>query len=132
MESAYEYGARVGVWRLLQIFRDRRVPFTVCTVGMALERNPKATEAMAAAGVDFVDHGWRWINYQSVDEATEREHAWSKQSGGSPETGRSADMSARPDRTRHGSSSRRAASSTTATPTMTSCHVGIISMAGRI
>ena len=74
MESAYEYGARVGLWRLLQIFRGRRVPFTVYAVGMALERNPKAAEAMAAAGADFVGHGWRWIDYQTVDEATEREH----------------------------------------------------------
>src|SRR5215472_1099222 len=74
MESAYEYGARVGVWRLLQIFRERCVPFTVYAVGMALERNPKAAGAMAAAGADFLDHGWRWINYQAVDEATEREH----------------------------------------------------------
>jgi len=74
MESAYEYGARVGLWRLLQIFRGRRVPFTVYAVGMALERNPKAAEAMAAAGADFAGHGWRWIDYQTVDEATEREH----------------------------------------------------------
>jgi len=128
MESAYEYGARVGVWRLLQIFRDRRVPFTVYAVGMALERNPKAAEAMAAAGVDFVDHGWRWIDYQSIDEATEREHM-----------ARSVEVIRRLTGNRPlgwyvgtpGPSSRRAASSTTATPTMTSCRIGIISMAGR-
>jgi peptidoglycan/xylan/chitin deacetylase (PgdA/CDA1 family) len=63
MESAYEYGARVGVWRLLKIMADRRIPFTVYAV-----------EAMAAAGCDFVDHGWRWIDYHTVDEETEREH----------------------------------------------------------
>jgi putative urate catabolism protein len=74
MESAYEYGARIGVWRLLQIFRDRNVPFTVYAVGMALERNPKVVEAMASADADFVDHGWRWIDYHRVGEATEREH----------------------------------------------------------
>ena len=74
MESAYEYGARVGFWRLLRIFADRKVPFTAYAVGMALERNPRAAEAMAQAGCDFVDHGWRWIDYHGVDEATEREH----------------------------------------------------------
>jgi putative urate catabolism protein len=74
MESAYEYGARVGFWRLLQIFADRKIPFTAYVVGMALERNPRAAEAMAEAGCDFVNHGWRWIDYHGVDEATEREH----------------------------------------------------------
>jgi putative urate catabolism protein len=74
MESAYEYGARVGFWRLLRIFGERKVPFTAYAVGMALERNPRAAEAMAEVGCDFVDHGWRWIDYHGVDEATEREH----------------------------------------------------------
>jgi hypothetical protein len=41
---------------------------------MALERNPQAAEAMARQGCDVVDHGWRWIDYQGIDEATEREH----------------------------------------------------------
>ncbi len=74
MESAYEYGARVGVWRLLKVLTDRRVPFTVYAVGMAFERSPRVAEAMAATGCDFVDHGWRWIDYHGVDEETEREH----------------------------------------------------------
>jgi peptidoglycan/xylan/chitin deacetylase (PgdA/CDA1 family) len=74
MESAYEYGTRVGFWRLLQILTDRRVPFTVYAVGMALERHPRAAEAMAAAGCDIVDHGWRWIDYHRVDDKIEREH----------------------------------------------------------
>src|SRR6188768_1310192 len=40
MESIYEYGARAGVWRLLRLFRERRVPITVFGVAMALARNP--------------------------------------------------------------------------------------------
>jgi putative urate catabolism protein len=74
MESAYEYGARVGLWRLLRILRDRHLPFTVYAVGMALARNPRAAEALAAAGCDFVDHGWRWINYHGIAAEVEREH----------------------------------------------------------
>ncbi|MBI1777112.1 MAG: allantoinase PuuE [Proteobacteria bacterium] len=74
MESAYEYGARVGVWRLLRLLADRRVPFTCYAIAMALERNPRATEAMAKAGCDFVDHGWRWFDYHGMDETLEREH----------------------------------------------------------
>ena len=55
MESAYEYGSRVGLWRILRLFRERGVPFTVYAVGLALKNNPRAAEAFLAAGCDFVD-----------------------------------------------------------------------------
>jgi len=41
---------------------------------MALERNPQAAETIARQGCDIVDHGWRWLDYHRIDEATEREH----------------------------------------------------------
>jgi allantoinase len=74
MESAYEYGSRVGFRRLMRVFAERQVIPTVYAVGMALERNPQAAEAMARQGCDIVDHGWRWLDYHGIDEATEREH----------------------------------------------------------
>ena len=74
MESAYEYGSRVGFWRLMRVFAERQVIPTIYAVGMALERNPQAAETMARQGCDVVDHGWRWLDYHGIDEATEREH----------------------------------------------------------
>ena len=74
MESMYEYGARAGVWRVLRAFADRGMPLTIFGVGMALERNPRVVDAFLRAGHEIASHGWRWISYQSVDEATEREH----------------------------------------------------------
>jgi putative urate catabolism protein len=74
MESLYEYGSRVGVWRLLRLFERRRLPLTVFGVAMALKRNPEAVAAMREAGHEIAGHGWRWIDYQFVDEATERQH----------------------------------------------------------
>ncbi|MDA3922851.1 MAG: allantoinase PuuE [Salinisphaera sp.] len=74
MEWLYEYGSRAGFWRLLRLFTDRDMPATVFAVGMALERNPEAAQAMVDAGFEIASHGWRWIDYQYVDEATEREH----------------------------------------------------------
>jgi putative urate catabolism protein len=74
MESLYEYGGRVGVWRLLRVFQQRKLPITVFGVAMALERNPEATAAMVEAGHEIASHGWRWMSYQSVDPETEREH----------------------------------------------------------
>lgn len=73
-ESIYEFGARVGVWRIMRQFSDRSLPFTMFAAGLALERNPAVAEAAAALGCDFAGHGYRWIDYAAVDEATEREH----------------------------------------------------------
>jgi len=74
MESLYEYGARAGFWRLHRLFGERDLPVTVFGVAMALERNPEAVAAMQAANWEIASHGYRWIDYQTVDEATEREH----------------------------------------------------------
>jgi allantoinase len=74
MESVYEYGARVGVWRVLREFERRGLPLTVFGVGMALQRCPEIAAACAELGHEVACHGWRWIHYQQVDEATERRH----------------------------------------------------------
>ncbi len=74
MEGIYEYGSRVGVWRLLREFEKRGLPLTVFGVSMALERCPEVTAAFQELGHEIACHGWRWINYQNIDEATEREH----------------------------------------------------------
>lgn len=74
MESIYEYGARSGFWRLYRLFTERAMPVTVYGVAMALARNPEAVAAMQAADWEIASHGYRWIDYQYMDEATEREH----------------------------------------------------------
>ena len=74
MESIYEYGSRVGVWRILREFERRGLPLTVFGVGMALQRCPEVTAAFGELGHEIACHGWRWISYQNLDEATERDH----------------------------------------------------------
>jgi allantoinase len=74
MEGIYEYGSRVGVWRILREFEKRNLPLTVFGVSMALQRHPELTAAFVELGHEIACHGLRWINYQNVDEATEREH----------------------------------------------------------
>ncbi|MDD2991186.1 MAG: allantoinase PuuE [Zoogloea sp.] len=74
MEGVYEYGSRVGVWRILREFERRRLPLTVFGVSMALQRHPELTAAFKELGHEIACHGWRWIHYQGMDEATEREH----------------------------------------------------------
>lgn len=74
MESLYEYGSRVGVWRLKKLFDNYRIPVTVFAVGMAVERYPEPVLALFAAGHEICSHGYRWIDYQHVSKTTEREH----------------------------------------------------------
>jgi hypothetical protein len=74
MEGIYEYGSRVGVWRILREFEKRGLPLTVFGVSMALQRHPELTAAFVELGHEIACHGWRWINYQQIDEATERLH----------------------------------------------------------
>jgi putative urate catabolism protein len=74
MESHYEYGSRVGWWRLRRLFTERGLPVTVFAVGMALQRVPEIAASMVEAGFEIASHGWRWIDYQYVDAETERAH----------------------------------------------------------
>jgi len=74
MESLYEYGARAGFWRLHRLFTERRLAVTVFGVAMALARNAEAVAAMQDADWEIASHGYRWIDYQGVDEATEKAH----------------------------------------------------------
>ena len=73
VESVYEYGSRVGFWRLMRLFEERNLPITVFGAALALEQNPAAAAAIAAAGHEVCCHGWRWIGFQNMEEAEERE-----------------------------------------------------------
>jgi peptidoglycan/xylan/chitin deacetylase (PgdA/CDA1 family) len=64
----------VGFWRLMRLFAEYDMKLTIFAVAMALERHPDAAKAMMAAGHEIASHGWRWINYHGVDDATERDH----------------------------------------------------------
>jgi peptidoglycan/xylan/chitin deacetylase (PgdA/CDA1 family) len=74
VESSFEFGSRRGVWRLLRILRERNIRISLFAVATALARNPDVAHAAVAEGHEVVSHGWRWIDYQSVPEAVEREH----------------------------------------------------------
>lgn len=73
METMYEYGSRAGFWRLIRLFESRKVKCTVFAVGRALEQHPEAAQEMVRQGHEVASHGYRWIDYQYVDEETERQ-----------------------------------------------------------
>ena len=74
MEGIYEYGSRVGVWRILKEFERRNLPLTVFGVSSALERCPEVTQAFGELGHEIACHSWKWVHYQDMPEEQEREH----------------------------------------------------------
>jgi allantoinase len=73
-ESMFEYGARVGFWRILRMVEERNLPMTIFGCALALERHPSAAAAIRRAGFDVCCHGWRWIKHYELAEADERDH----------------------------------------------------------
>ena len=73
-ESMFEYGSRIGFWRVMRLFQERDLPMTIFGCALALERHPPAARAVAQAGHDVCCHGWRWIKHFELEEEEEREH----------------------------------------------------------
>ena len=74
MESLYEYGSRVGFWRIHRLFKKYNLPLTIFGVGMALERNIEICKEMKNSNYEIASHGWRWIDYQNVSKSVEKKH----------------------------------------------------------
>ncbi len=73
-ESMFEFGSRVGFWRIMRAFQERSLPLTVFGCALALERNQLAAEAIRKSGFDVCCHGWRWVRHFDLSEEVEREH----------------------------------------------------------
>jgi allantoinase len=73
-ESMYEYGSRVGFWRIYDLFRKYDLPLTVFASAVALERCPDIAAAIAATDWDICAHGYRWIEQYHLIPQTEAEH----------------------------------------------------------
>jgi peptidoglycan/xylan/chitin deacetylase (PgdA/CDA1 family) len=73
-ESMFEYGARVGIWRILRTFAEHQAPLTAFACALALERNPAVAAEIQDRGYDVCGHGWRWEKHYELDEATERKY----------------------------------------------------------
>jgi allantoinase len=71
-ESLWEYGSRVGFWRLYELFVGRQLPVTINACAQALERNAEAAAAIGEAGLDLCCHGQRFARHFLMSEDTER------------------------------------------------------------
>lgn len=74
IESAFEYGSRVGIWRVLDVFRQRQIPLTAFATCLALDAHPAIAEALLKEQHEIASHGLRWIHHQNMPTEVEREH----------------------------------------------------------
>lgn len=72
-ESAYEYGMRVGVWRILETLRKHEAKATFCATANALKANKPATDAIVRAGHEICDHGLNWTEHYRYSYEEERD-----------------------------------------------------------
>lgn len=72
-ETMFEFGARVGIWRLLRLFDEPQIVVTLSAAALALERNPALVDYLKGASHAVQSHGYRWINHLDLPEAEERE-----------------------------------------------------------
>lgn len=72
METHFAYGARAGLWRILDIFDAFGVQATFSSCGRAIAATPALAAEPAARGHEISAHGWRWERHAGMAEATER------------------------------------------------------------
>jgi peptidoglycan/xylan/chitin deacetylase (PgdA/CDA1 family) len=71
-ETLFEYGSRVGFWRLHDLFLQRDVALTVNACALALSRNPEIAAAIRDSDFDVCCHGNRFERHAAMGEAEER------------------------------------------------------------
>jgi peptidoglycan/xylan/chitin deacetylase (PgdA/CDA1 family) len=91
VESSFEYGPRVGSWRLMRIFKKFDVRISVLAVVRGLQHYPDLAAAFVEEGHEIVSHGWRWIDYTKMSEGQERKHIALATQGLAELTGRRPD-----------------------------------------
>lgn len=72
-ESTFEYGSRVGIWRVMRIFERAGIKITFFASARALERNTEVAALIREQDHEPAAHGWRWIDAWNMSEGEERE-----------------------------------------------------------
>ena len=71
IESHFEYGTRVGYWRLVDTFGRYNTKITVSACGRAAERAPWLVKDAAQRGHEIAGHGYRWETHAKMSEEKE-------------------------------------------------------------
>jgi peptidoglycan-N-acetylglucosamine deacetylase len=67
-----EFGGRVGIWRLIELFDSHAIKATIFTPGRICELYPQAVKAASKSGHEIADHMWE--HRVPSEPELEREH----------------------------------------------------------
>jgi peptidoglycan/xylan/chitin deacetylase (PgdA/CDA1 family) len=73
-ETHYEFGSRVGVWRIVRIVEEFGIPISVDAPALALERNPPFAAWLREGPHEVIGHGYRWTEDSQMTREQEREY----------------------------------------------------------
>ncbi len=73
IESHFEYGTRVGYWRIAELAERHAAAFTLSVCGRAVDRSPWLVQDAAARGHEIAAHGYRWETHAGMPIDTERQ-----------------------------------------------------------
>jgi peptidoglycan/xylan/chitin deacetylase (PgdA/CDA1 family) len=71
-DTHFEYGTRVGYWRIMAALDAHNAKSTLNACGRAIERSPWLAQDAVSRGHEIACHGWRWERHAGMAEAHER------------------------------------------------------------
>jgi peptidoglycan/xylan/chitin deacetylase (PgdA/CDA1 family) len=71
-ETHYEFGSRVGIWRLTRMFDDYSIPVSFGACAVALERNAELCTWLRDRDHEVIGHGYRWTDDWKLERQEER------------------------------------------------------------
>ncbi|WP_445680031.1 polysaccharide deacetylase family protein [Radicibacter daui] len=72
IESHFEYGTRVGYWRIAELFDAFHGHMTVSACGRAVERSPWLVQDAHRRGHEISAHGYRWESHANLTVEEEK------------------------------------------------------------
>jgi hypothetical protein len=64
----HEYGMRVGIWRLLDVFARLAITPSVCLNAKVIETRPRLAHAMKDAGWEFIAHCYEQMHIAKIED----------------------------------------------------------------
>lgn len=73
MESTFEYGSRVGFWRVMRLLDEHDILATVNACAVAVENNPDVAEYLKGSRHEIACHGYRFEEAWTMTGEEERQ-----------------------------------------------------------